>query len=218
MLYTRLTENTGRKNRQKMPSGQHRTTLSSYIFATKASISACICMYLGKHFKTAISPPHVRTIWRTSAHWRLRSVREFGALLQISTGFASWLRYCSGLPHWRPAKLCTIFGRLLGWYTIYTFWELLPLTEFYQLQNSLCVQVLRSPILAALVHSTRAAAVSQILWHGTKNGITELSQRAPPIFGWAAITLGIGPHSSYYHCYCLICIANWLLLVYFLTC
>jgi len=24
----------------------------------------------------------------------------------------------------------------------------------------------------------------------------ELSQRAPPIFGWAAITLGIGPHSS----------------------
>jgi len=93
-----------------------------------------------------------------------------------------------------------------------------PLTEFYQLQNSLCVQVLRSPILAALVHGTRAAAVSQILWHGTKNGITELSQRAPPIFGWAAITLGIGPHSSYYHCYCLICIAYWLLLVYFLIC
>ena len=29
-----------------------------------------------------------------------------------------------------------------------------------------------------------------------KNGITELSQRAPPIFGWTAITLGISPHSS----------------------
>jgi len=27
----------------------------------------------------------------------------------------------------------------------------------------------------------------------TRNGITELSQRAPPIFGRAAITLGIGP-------------------------
>jgi len=38
------------------------------------------------------------------------------------------------------------------------------------------------------------------LWRGTRNGITELSQRAPPIFGWAAITLGIGPgpHSSCY--------------------
>jgi len=35
------------------------------------------------------------------------------------------------------------------------------------------------------------------LWHGTRNGITELSQRAPPIFGCAAITLGIGPHSSW---------------------
>jgi len=38
--------------------------------------------------------------------------------------------------------------------------------------------------------------VSQTLRRGTRNGITELSQTAPPIFGWAAITLGIGPHSS----------------------
>jgi len=34
------------------------------------------------------------------------------------------------------------------------------------------------------------------LWRGTRNGITELSQRVPPTVGWAAITLGIGPHSS----------------------
>jgi len=54
-----------------------------------------------------------------------------------------------------------------------------PLTEFCELQKSLCVQVLRSPILAALLHGTRAAAVSQTLWRD----ITELSQRAPPIFG-----------------------------------
>jgi len=32
----------------------------------------------------------------------------------------------------------------------------------------------------------------------TRNGITELSQRTPPIFGWAAITFCIGPHSSLY--------------------
>jgi len=31
---------------------------------------------------------------------------------------------------------------------------------------------------------------------GTRNGIMELSQTAPPIFGWAAITLGIGQHST----------------------
>jgi len=80
---------------------------------------------------------------------------------------------------------------------IYIFGGFCPLTEFCQLQSSLCVQVLRSPILAALLHGTEAAAaVSQTLWRGTRNGITELSQTAPPIFGWAAITLGIGPHSS----------------------
>ena len=36
-------------------------------------------------------------------------------------GFASWLRYCSNIAHPRPTKLCVMFGRLLGWYTIYTF-------------------------------------------------------------------------------------------------
>jgi len=49
-------------------------------------------------------------------------------------------------------------------------------------QNSLCVQVLRSPILAALLHSIPAASVSQTSRRGTKNGITELSQRALPIY------------------------------------
>jgi len=83
---------------------------------------------------------------------------------------------------------------------IYIVGDSCPLTEFCLVQNSLCVQVLRSPILAALVH--RNPAAGQSLRRGTKNGITELSQRAPPIFGWAAITLGIGPHSSsYVFCY-----------------
>jgi len=38
MCCAQLTENTGRKNRQKLPSGHHPTTLSGYIFATKACI------------------------------------------------------------------------------------------------------------------------------------------------------------------------------------
>jgi len=74
---------------------------------------------------------------------------------------------------------------------------LLSLREFCQVQNSLYVQVLRSPILATLVHGTRIVGVSQTLRRRTRNGITEVSQRAPPIFGTAAITLGIGPHSSF---------------------
>ena len=60
-------------------------------------------------------------------------------------------------------------------------------------------QVLRSPILAALLHGTRPVGVSQTLRRGTgvMNGITELSETAPPICRWAVIALGIGPHSSF---------------------
>jgi len=75
-----------------------------------------------------------------------------------------------------------------------------PLAEFCPVQNSLYVEVLCSHILAALLHGTAAASVSRTLRHGTRNGITELSQRAPPRFSWAAITLDIGSHSTYY-CY-----------------
>jgi len=82
-------------------------------------------------------------------------------------------------------------------YTIYIFGGSCPVTEFCQVQNSLCVQVLRSAILAGLLHCRRAVGVSQTLRLGTRNGITELSQTAPPILGRAAITLGIGPHCSY---------------------
>jgi len=78
---------------------------------------------------------------------------------------------------------------------IYTFAGSCPLTEFCQVQNSLYVQVLHSPILASLLRSTPATGISQTLWHGSRNGIAELLQRAPPIFGWAAMTLGIGPQS-----------------------
>ena len=34
-------------------------------------------------------------------------------------------------------------------------------------------------------------------WHGTRNGIMEVSHKAPPIFGYAAIMFGIGPHSDF---------------------
>ena len=46
---------------------------------------------------------------------------------QISTAFASCLRYCTDVAQRRLSKLCMMFGRLLGWYTIYTFlWALAP--------------------------------------------------------------------------------------------
>ena len=101
MYCAQLAENTGRKKSPKnSPSGHHRTTLSGCIFATKTRID--------------------------NRKKNLRSVYQFRAFQQILTGFASWLHYCSDVAHQRPTKLCTIFGRLLGWYTVYTFWGLLP--------------------------------------------------------------------------------------------
>ena len=61
---------------------------------------------------------------------------------------------------------------------VYIFRWLLPLTEFRHVQHSLYVQVLRCRILAALLHGTPAEGVSQTLRRGTRNGITELSQRS----------------------------------------
>jgi len=58
--------------------------------------------------------------------------------------------------------------------TIYIFEGSFPLTEFCPVQYALYVQVLRSPILSALLHGTPAADISQILRRGTRNGITEL--------------------------------------------
>jgi len=93
---------------------------------------------------------------------------------QILTGFTSSLRYCSNVAHWKPTKPCTMFGRPGLVHNIYIFGGSCPLTEFCKVQNSLCVQVLHSPILAALLHGTQAAGVSQNLQHATRNGITEL--------------------------------------------
>ena len=60
---------------------------------------------------------------------------------------------------------------------IYIFRGFCPLTESCHMQTSLCIQVLCSPILAVLLHGTPAVGISQTLWHGTRNGITKLSQR-----------------------------------------
>jgi len=50
--------------------------------------------------------------------------------------------------------------------TLYIFLGSCPLTEFCLVQNSLYVQVIRSLILAALLHGTPAAGVSQaVAWY-----------------------------------------------------
>jgi len=77
----------------------------------------------------------------------------------------------------------------------HTFGGSCPVTEFCEVQNSLCVQVLSSPILAALLHGTRVVGVSQTLrrWaEGASCIRQDVYLSLPP-------SLGIGPHSSLFH-------------------
>jgi len=92
---------------------------------------------------------------------------------RLFLAIAEWLSTI--LPYMRSTELCTMFGRLVGCYTIYTFLEgSCPITEFCQVKNSLRVQALRSPIFAALLHGIWAMGISQTLRRGTRNGIAEI--------------------------------------------
>ena len=82
----------------------------------------------------------------------------------ISMGFASWLRYCTDVAERRSTKLCTMFGRLLHWYAIYTLLEALAPNVISSVQNSLCFQVLRGPTLAALLLLSLSSSSITILF------------------------------------------------------
>jgi len=78
------------KRRQKSPSGHHPTTLPGYIFAIEAHIN--------NRKKNLLSTDTSSTWPHNMANFDPLTA-EIGwpvwALLQISTGFASWQRYCT---------------------------------------------------------------------------------------------------------------------------
>ena len=107
---------------------------------------------------------------------------------KISTGFASWQRYCSDVAQRQPTKLCTVFGRLLGCCTVYTFSGLLaPLWNFARCKIQFAIKS------CALVFWQRYCTALQQRASAKLSGV---EHRAPPIFGRATITLGTGSHSS----------------------
>jgi len=65
---------------------------------------------------------------------------------------------------------------------IYIFGDSCPLTEFFWVQSSLSVEVLCSPILAALLHGTRAVGVSQSLRHGIQGTKLRNSRRGRHLY------------------------------------
>ena len=120
------------------------------------------------------------------AELRLKSVGEFGAPQPISTGFASWLRYCSDVAHRRPSKLGTMFCRLPAG-TLY----ILGLLR----KNSLCVQV--SVLLYLQRYCTTLEQRPSAKLCGVVQGmeLRNFRRRRHLYSAGGGITLGIGPCS-----------------------
>ena len=97
-------------------------------------------------------------VWGTPANFN--GFRVLASILYCSTDVA----------HRRSTKLCTL-------HDVWPSRELVHYIYIFpcQMQNSLCVQVLRSPILAALLHDSRALGGSENLWRGSRDRLTELS-------------------------------------------
>jgi len=130
---------------QKSPSGHHGTTLSGYIFATKARVDnrkkmlnsnvSSTCPHNMINFGPLTAEIRWR-VWDTPAYFN--GFRVLALLLQRRRSTEAnqtlddvWLS--PGLVHY-----------------IYIFGSSCPLTEFCHVQNSLCVQVLRSPIIGSV--------------------------------------------------------------------
>jgi len=101
---------------QKLPSARHCTTLFGYIFTTKAHVDIQKKNLLNSNIFSRCSHNMVNFgPLMTEIGWRVWDTQ------QISTSLSSWLCQCTDVTQRRSTKVCTMFGRLLLWYTVYTF-------------------------------------------------------------------------------------------------
>ena len=105
MCGTQLAANTGRKSRQKSPSGHHRTTSTRYIFAIKARIdnrkkllsisTSCTCPYNMVNFGPLVAE-NISLVWGTPANF---------------IGFRVLTALLHGIQQCASAKLCGVEQR-----------------------------------------------------------------------------------------------------------
>ena len=105
--------------------------------------------------------------------------------------------------NWGQPKLCTMFGRLLGWYIIYRFWGLLPRNRILSdAKLTLCASLAFSYIGSSTVrHSGSGRVPNFVAWcKGWKYGTfapSHFQYRAPPIF-WARLSRWASAHILVY--------------------
>jgi len=142
MYCTRLAGNAGRKNHQKSPPVHHHTILSGYIFATKARIDnrknllisniSSICPHNMVNF-SQLAAEICSLVCGTPANFN--GFRVLASLLQRRRATEANQTFHNVWP----------LPGLVDY--IYIFGGCCSVTEFCQVQNSLCVvQVLRTPI------------------------------------------------------------------------
>jgi len=154
MYCTRLAANTGHK---KSPSRHQGTNLCAHRFATKA--------YIDNRKKNLLNSDIPSTRPHNMANLGPLKA-EIGSLVWGTPANFNWFRVLPSLlqrGHSPKANktLRDVWPSAGLLHYIYDFRGSCPLKEFCPLQNSLYVQVLRSRILAELLHGTRAAGVSQ---------------------------------------------------------
>ena len=157
MCCMQLAGNTGCK---KSPSGHHRTTLSGWIFATKACIDNP-----KKAFQKAISPPDVPTICQTSGPLAAEIVYQFEALHQISAvSRVGFITAATSLNGGQPNFARCLAISLAGTVHIH-FWGLLPRNGILIGAKFTLRPGLALSYISALLHGTRVVGISQTLRH-----------------------------------------------------
>jgi len=139
------------------PSAHHRTTLSGHIFATMACIDNWKKLVKQQYLLhmsllyDELPPTNVQDLLASLGHpskfQQLSRLVFVTALTSLNKGQPNFARCL--------AVSCTV-------YYICIFGGSCPLTEFCQLKNSLCAQLLRSPKLTPLLHGTRALSSAKV--------------------------------------------------------
>jgi len=146
------------KWRKKSPSGHYRTNMSGYILATKARID---------NRKKFVKQQHLLHMPHNMVNFGPLSAEIDWRVCGTPANFNGFRVLASLLQRRRSMEANQTLHDVWpshGLDYLYTFGGCCPETEFCQVQNSLCVlQVLHSPILAALLHCTRAVCTSQTL-------------------------------------------------------
>jgi len=145
------------KLHQKSPSAHHRTTLSGSIYASKA----CIDNW-NNLLNTNISSGCPQNMMNFSP-----LTTEIGwQVCGTAANFIGFRVLTSLLHRHRSTEINQTLHNV--WpspalvYYICIFGGSCPLMEFCQLQNSLCIQLLRSPTLVALLHGTQALPSARV--------------------------------------------------------